>query len=777
MRLRKADSLAVSYKKLAILLLLVAAPALTARAYLMHVLHIVDRPEDYLGGYASSLAVAFFFLFVALCLRPRAQRLFCLGGVTLLAIGHYGNFEHVRELDSALSFMFAHFLLDPEFVGGSALQITQPILFLALMLSPALLLLSGKRLVTGGTPLARTLCLGLATAFVALTLVNNNTDTRSWRLFDPIQENVMGLAGVVKNLAASAKETGDKQSKSPWSTSGLAPLADSQKEVLASLFKPDLSGEKWASQELKGNRRPNVLLVMIESMSGAYLPSFSGAWGDAYFQMPQFDAYAKEHGVLFKNFVFNAKKTNRGEYSMLCGDYDNIASAPVKMNVYIDSNDAKPCLAHYLKEAGYETVYLQSANLTFMNKDLFMPKAGFERYLGLPFFTQAHDRNGWGVDDRTLFEHAYTLIEDLEKAAKPWFLAVLNTGTHHPGLPPPGWEATYDSQPKAAYAYADEQLTAFLKKLTRNGIMDHTLAMVTGDEARTSQRGSEAKRVLTTHWGHLTLFGNSLQPTTKTELYAQSDLSLSVLDYLDLIEPSVGFYGRSLFRTHKTPRVLPFGVLNTSTVWLYRESTALTSCHIHSFICHGYDAEGWRLLFQRDLKKDPTIDVSAESLFLKYFLAKNEKEKVSVVEDQIIELAASDDLQLSRKAGTQKILFRALGPIDAGHLLRTTVEVEVMEGEVRLTPIHQIQKVKTEGKITPFEMDRCDLQKGDRLVIDFSSRDEAALSEFLFYIKAKSLSANTTLRFHKAQVKVSNSDLVTATGVITKKISVEKFNG
>ena len=39
----------------------------------------------------------------------------------------------------------------------------------------------------------------------------------------------------------------------------------------------------------------------------------------------------------------------------------------------------KRCLPAALAEAGYATVYLQAAPLTFMLKDKFMPRIGFER--------------------------------------------------------------------------------------------------------------------------------------------------------------------------------------------------------------------------------------------------------------------------------------------------------------------------------------------------------------------------------------------------------------
>ena len=65
------------------------------------------------------------------------------------------------------------------------------------------------------------------------------------------------------------------------------------------------------------------------------------------------------------------------------------------------------CLPATLREAGFSTTYLQAAPLPFMMKDQFMAQAGFDRVLGDDWFTTAHNRNHWGVDDRTRSERQW----------------------------------------------------------------------------------------------------------------------------------------------------------------------------------------------------------------------------------------------------------------------------------------------------------------------------------------------------------------------------------
>ena len=120
---------------------------------------------------------------------------------------------------------------------------------------------------------------------------------------------------------------------------------------------------------------------MFEGVSGAYIEPIVAAndWGPFGISMPELSRIAREN-VVFTNFITQQRQTNRGEYALLCGELPRLFSAEAKMTELAARSDklnGKRCLPAALAEAGYATIYLQSARTTFMLKDKFMPSARF----------------------------------------------------------------------------------------------------------------------------------------------------------------------------------------------------------------------------------------------------------------------------------------------------------------------------------------------------------------------------------------------------------------
>ncbi|MCH8824426.1 MAG: hypothetical protein IH984_13075 [Planctomycetes bacterium] len=66
-------------------------------------------------------------------------------------------------------------------------------------------------------------------------------------------------------------------------------------------------------------------------------------------------------------------------------------------------------------------------------------------------------------------------------------------------------------------------------------------------------------RRMSHHWGFAIAIIPDEKPQMITEPFCQSDLALSVMDYLQLTEETTDFIGRSIFRIYTQPRPLFFG--------------------------------------------------------------------------------------------------------------------------------------------------------------------------------------------------------------------------
>jgi len=279
--------------------------------------------------------------------------------------------------------------------------------------------------------------------------------------------------------------------------------------VLAEINKTDLSGPL----RYKGTKK-NILLIMLEGISGHHVfhPNDQKMWLDDTF-MPEL-AEASNKAVSYTHFIAPQVQTNRGEYALLCGDLPNLATGAAKMSITDHILKAKKfsCLPKMLKDNGYATSYLQASGMEFMNKNTFMPTAGFETSYGTRWFEKPYFRHPWGVGDFDFFKQSYKEVERLESTGKPWFLSMLTVGTHHSYKMPEKF-VNKDLSPYAnAVAHADQQVMAFIRDLDSKGILDNTLVIVTSDESQGTKKDST---LLTKNWIPFVVFDKVLRKFQK----------------------------------------------------------------------------------------------------------------------------------------------------------------------------------------------------------------------------------------------------------------------
>ena len=135
-----------------------------------------------------------------------------------------------------------------------------------------------------------------------------------------------------------------------------------------------------------GEEKRNVLLLVLEGIPGVYLEqvqSFTGV--ESLIQIPKLSQLSG-NALIAPNFVTHNRHTIRGLYSMLSGDMSKLSLTTPKIYEYISlPEDSRfSCFPRILADAGYNTAYLQVADLGFMSKDRFMPAAGFQRVAGYP---------------------------------------------------------------------------------------------------------------------------------------------------------------------------------------------------------------------------------------------------------------------------------------------------------------------------------------------------------------------------------------------------------
>ena len=96
---------------------------------------------------------------------------------------------------------------------------------------------------------------------------------------------------------------------------------------------PGLAADLEAPARFPGGSGRNVLLVLLEGVSGFYLPTAAEAHGrSSVMRMNRLDRTFREN-VGFTTFLTHQRRTNRGLYSILCGEPPRLLSGMPKMTV------------------------------------------------------------------------------------------------------------------------------------------------------------------------------------------------------------------------------------------------------------------------------------------------------------------------------------------------------------------------------------------------------------------------------------------------------------
>lgn len=331
----------------------------------------------------------------------------------------------------------------------------------------------------------------------------------------------------------------------------------------------DIEALDWQPSEVADGAGYNVVLLYLEGLSQVDIENGSLE------VLPRL----AEQNLSFDHYIGNQLITANGLYTSLTGDLPNFLKPGLKwLALDPDSEVATKALPAQLRSLGYQTAYLQSADLAYMAKDEVMPKLGFDIVRGYSSADDYHSVNGWGIDDRAMLEHTLTFLDTLDPG-RPWFVTVLTSGTHPPYNVPPDFETDAQSERDRAFRYLDDAVGHFVDELAARGRLEDTIVIVTADESRTRAPveglGSELSLNLLPF---IVLHPSGLQGTVGTPV-ASSRMR-------DLVGELVR--ERPVLSEETIPPDTPivFGnVYNNRLFWMDRKQATFLVCTTTEFLC------------------------------------------------------------------------------------------------------------------------------------------------------------------------------------------------
>lgn len=657
------------------------------------------RPGLDSRGFVSDLAAGLLVAALVMAVAPHTRAM-AVALVALWLAVCFGNAEHVLVNGSNATAAHVGYLTDTTFVLGSLLQPTLPVALAVIALATTLLCLRAARTEQSGLAVRRTAGAGGMLA-LALSVWPIAVASPEWRQAGPLESNLR--PGSVAT-GISLQDHG-------------APRADTGRRE-----PPDLSGAPILS--LAGGR-PNVLIVMVEGLSGAHVPSIAAANEvSSDLALPRLDALARRH-IAYTSFVTQQRQTNRGEYAVLCGDWPKLRTGVPRMSEVV-ANGGPRCLPQAMADLGYETVYLQAAPLGFMMKDQFMTRIGFAAVLGNDWFSAARSRTNWGVDDQTFFEGALEEIVRLESAERPWMMTLLTVGTHHPYNVPDDHDSAGATGFARAALYADAALGAFVDGLARAGLLDHTLVLITTDESRGLPDGVPGEPVsllLSRSWGLLVALVPGARTMQIDAPFLQSDLALSVLDYVTSGKPAqADAGGRSVFRHYEDGRRIAFGNTYQQRVVAVDPTGAIDVCREDFSVCTRFAGRPDRpfaagIAAERDLAADEREQLATWLFGAAPASDAQPRIEMALLGDPVVPVLVGD--------ARFQLVFGGQG-LSAQAGARVDVDLDVMlkggSGHVTFRT-----NLLASGADAPLHVDVVRLEPGERFALRYALRTASAL--------------------------------------------------
>ena len=206
------------------------------------------------------------------------------------------------------------------------------------------------------------------------------------------------------------------------------------------------------------------------------------------------------------------------------------------------------CLAEFLQNDGFQTVYLGGATLEFAGKGRFLKDNGYARTLGLDELPAAA-RQKWGLYDSDLFDYGNDLFDALAVGKSPFLLTLLTLDTHPPeGTPSPGcpsYEGDRDAMLSAVHC-TDFLVGEFVEHVRRSSVADNTVIAFVSDHLM--MKGSPLDRLAQKERRlNVMLLDPSRQAAQLSGPATHFDIAPTLLDAVGLADAAVPF-GHSLLR-------------------------------------------------------------------------------------------------------------------------------------------------------------------------------------------------------------------------------------
>ena len=219
--------------------------------------------------------------------------------------------------------------------------------------------------------------------------------------------------------------------------------------------------------------KPNIVIIMVESLSKSYLEKFGGPVA-----LPFLDSLMDE-SLVFTNAFANARESVQG-VPAVCASIPSMMDDAFIFSKY--ATNKINSIPSVLKNSGYTSSFFHAGTTGTMGFDAFCSMASVDYYYGKEDYPDQGDHDGgWGIWDHKFFPF---MVNKLSEISQPFFTCVLTMNPHSPFRIPEEFKNKYhvEGQPvESCLRYEDHALSIFFQNAKNQAWYPNTLFIITAD--------------------------------------------------------------------------------------------------------------------------------------------------------------------------------------------------------------------------------------------------------------------------------------------------------
>lgn len=340
---------------------------------------------------------------------------------------------------------------------------------------------------------------------------------------------------------------------------------DDESQVHA-VLKPAFLSNPDSSVSILTTKRPNIVVIMLESFVGGLIESMGGEKGIT----PNFEKLINQ-GVFFDHVYAAADRSDKG----MIGIFSAFpAQGPESIIKYIDKHENLPAVGQELSTAGYHGSFYHGGQSEFYNFKSYMLMHGVSKVVDNANFGVDAARASWGVYDHIVFKR---MLHDFDTEKTPFFSTIFTLINHEPFNLPDGYKfgtKTNADKFRSTAFYTDSVVYDFINQAKSKSWYKNTLFVVVADHGH--RLPAEKWELSNPHRFHIPLlfFGDVIKPEFRgkkiEQIGNQTDIVSTLLHQLNL--PSERYHWSRDLLNPTTPQIAfynskdAFGVITPKQV-------------------------------------------------------------------------------------------------------------------------------------------------------------------------------------------------------------------